>query len=155
MAGSPSYNDADLLLRVYDMRRETRLRQARDFVLGKASFTDFADFKKKYPMESKGSRMLGMVFTYWDMTCALVERGLLDEALFNTCNTEHVFLWMKYRAAIHGMREEYRYPAMMSSLEKVAARHPFAAQMEAWVTSQQPAAAAGKRAKAKRKAAGR
>ena len=128
-----TYYDADLLLRVYDLRRETRIRQARDFVLHKCSFKDYEDFKKKYPEDSPGRAHIGMVFTYWDMVCALVARGLLDEDLFNTCNTEHVFLWFKYKPVITGGRAEYQFPAHLASLEKVAMRHPAAAKMEQWV----------------------
>ena len=140
------YQDADLLLRVYDLRRESRIRRARDTVFGKVAYKDYQDFKKKYPENSTGRRMMGMVFTYWDMVCALVDRGLLHEELFNTCNTEHVFLWLKYRAAINGMRQDYAFPSLMSSLEKVAMRHPIAAQMEAWMAKEQAAPPKGKRA---------
>ncbi len=150
MAGSPTYHDADLLLRVFDLRREARIRQARDFVLGKVAYKDYQDFKKKFPQDSPGRRQMGMVFTYWDMVCALVERGLLNEDLFNSCNTEHVFLWLKYRTAIHGMREEYEYSNLLQSLEKVAMGHPLAARMEKWMPM-----AAQPPAKVKRKAAGR
>ena len=138
----PTYQDGDLLLRVYEIRRETRLREARDFVLGKAAFRDYEDFKKKYPNESKGRRHMGMVFTYWDMTCALVDRGLLNEELFNACNTEHLFVWFKFRTAIMGMRQDYEYPALLSSLEKVSMRHPFAAKMEQWLAGQDRSRAA-------------
>lgn len=146
-----TYYDADLLLRVYDLRRETRIREARDFVLGKCSFKDYEDFKKKYREDSPAARHVGMVFTYWDMVCALVARGLLDEELFNTCNAEHAFLWFKYKPVILGRRAEYGFPEMLASLEKVATRHPAAAKMEQWLASPPPPKEAPK--KAKRKAA--
>ena len=144
-----NYNDADLLLRIYDLRRERRLRESRDFMMRKCSFKDYADFKKKYPENSAAGRHWGKVFGYWDMVCALVERGAIDEELFNTCNSEHVFLWLKYKPVILGFRQEWQYPAMLSSLEKVASRHPAAAQMEQWVAMRPEPA----RAKPKRKAA--
>lgn len=147
-----TYYDADLLLRVFDLRRETRIREARDYVRIKCHFKDYEDFKKKYP-ESNGEaqRHLGMVFTYWDMVCTLVARGLLDEELFNTCNAEHVFLWFKYKPVILGRRADYGFPELLTNLEKVATRHPMAAKMEQWLASMPPPKEAP--AKAKRKAA--
>jgi hypothetical protein len=151
---SVTYYDADLLLRVYDLRRESRLRDARDFVLTQCHFKDYADFKKKYSEENEqAQRHIGMVFTYWDMVCALVARGLLDEELFSTCNGEHVFLWFKFKPVILGRRAEYGFPELLSSLEKVATRHPAAVQIAQFVASQPPTKQAA--AKAKRKAASR
>lgn len=145
MATAPGYQDADLLLRVYDMRRESRIRRARDFVLGKVAYADYAEFKKKYPPDSNGRRQMGMVFTYWDMVCALIDRGLLNEELFNSCNTEHVYLWLKFRTAIAGMREDYQFPDLLRSLEKVAMRHPIFARMDEWMQQQQRGARGSRR----------
>lgn len=131
---TPTYQDADLLLRVYDLRREARLRKARDLVLGKTvSFKNYPEFKKKFPEGSTAGRQIGMVFGYWDMVCALVARGVLNEELFNSANVEHLFVWFKYRDAIRGMREEYGFPEMMESLERIATRHPAASRMEQWM----------------------
>ena len=128
-----TYNDADLLLRIYELRREPKLRAARDFMNKKCSFRDYDEYKKKYPMGSPAGQAWGMVIGYWDMVCALVDRGALDKDLFNICTSEHVFLYLKYRQVIEGGRREANFPEMFASLERVATSHPHFAHLEKWV----------------------
>jgi len=130
-----TYDDADLLLRVYELRRESKLRESRDFMSRKCSARDYEEYNKKYPMGSSASEHWGKVFGYWDMVCALVDRGVLDRDLFNTCNTEHVFLYLKFRPVIEGFRRAWNYPEMLGSLERVATSHPGYAEMAKWVAA--------------------
>jgi hypothetical protein len=153
-----THDHADLLLRTYEIRREPQLRQSRDF-MNKVEARSFEEYNKKYPMGSPGSQHWGKVFGYWDMVCALVDRGLIDKDLFDTCTVEHVFLFLKFRPIIEGYRKQWNFPQMLASLERVATGHPGFAEMEKWAvqSSQQaerkPAGKAEGRAKAKRAAA--
>lgn len=146
-----TYQDADLLLRIYDLRRERRLRKSRDFMLHKCTFKNFKDYKKKYPEGSAAGRHWGMVFGYWDTVCTLVAQGAIDEAAFNACNTEHVFLWVKYKPVILGFRQEWEVPEMLAGIEKLASRHPLLATIEQWIAPKQPPA----KPKAKKKPKGK
>lgn len=151
-----THNDADLLLRVYELRREKQLRESRDF-MNQNWATDYEEHKKKYPMGSKAGQHWGRAFGYWDMVCALVDRGLIDKDLFNTCTMEHVVLFLRHRPVIEGMRREWNYPAL-ASLERVALGHPAFADMEKWINSERaqrkPAGKASSKVKAGAKAAG-
>jgi hypothetical protein len=146
MPDSPTHHDAELLLRVFDLRREKRLRDSRDFMLQKCWAQDYASFKKKYPDNSPARRHWGMVFGYWEMVCALVHRGLLNEELFNSCTTEHVYLFVKFRKVIEGFRQEFGYPGLLAEIEAVATRHPVFAGIERRV-----GAMAGAKPKARRR----
>lgn len=153
-----THNDADLLLRIYEMRREPELRKSRDFMSFKCEARTFEEFTKKYPMGSPGSLHWGKVFGYWDLACALVDRGLIDKDLFNTCNGEHVALFLKFRPVIEGFRKAWNFPQMLASLERVATSHPMFADMEKWTAQaaeqaqRKPAGKGPGKAKAKRAA---
>ncbi len=130
MNSKPTHADAQLLLQLYDLRRERRLRRARDFVQNDCKFKDYKDFEKKYPLGSKERNYVGMVLGYWDMACTLVTNGLLNEDLFNAMNFEHVGVWFKLKPVAQAYREKHHYNAIMQSLETVASRHPGAAMYQ-------------------------
>jgi hypothetical protein len=130
MAAHATHEDARLLLQLYDLRREKRLRQARDFVQKDCKFKDYRDFQKRYPDGSKEGTYVGMVLGYWDLACALVAKGLIAEDLFNTTTFEHVGIWFKLKPIIEAWRNEYHYPDIAKSLETVATRHPGASFFE-------------------------
>jgi hypothetical protein len=87
-----------------------------------------------------------------------VDRGLIDKDLFDTCTTEHVFLFLKFRPVIEGFRKEWNFPQMLASLERVATSHPGFAEMQKWVpqmaeqAKRKPAGKVAGKAKAKRAA---
>lgn len=153
-----THDHADLLLRTFEMRREAKLRESRDFMIRRCDARSFEEYNKKYPMGSPGSQHFGKVFGYWDMVCALVDRGLIDKDLFDTCNFEHVALFLKFRSVIEGFRKAMNYPQMLASMERVATSHPGFAEMEksfakmAEQAQRKPAGKAAGKAKAKRAA---
>ncbi len=124
--------DARLLLQVYDMRREARLRQARDFFGRQLKFKDYADFNKRYPQSSKGAAHVAMLLGYWDTVCTLVDKGLLNAELFQSTTFEHVSVWFKLKPVIEGWRKDYQYPSFAASVEAVAKAHPGAASYMQW-----------------------
>lgn len=146
MPSEATHDDARLLLELYDLRRERRLRRARDFVQRDCKFKDFPDFEKKYPEGSKERTSTGMVLGYWDLACTLVAKGLLNEDLFNATNFEHVSVWFKLKPVIEAYRKKYNYPGIAQALETVASRHPGAANQQAPSKAQgKTKAPAGKR----------
>ena len=124
MVTGPTYEGARLLLQLYDLRREKALRRARDFVNRDLKFKDVKDFNKRYPEGSKGLRYIGMVIGYWDLACALVDRGLIDEELFSAVTYEHAAVWKKLGPLVETWREQWQAPQALRSLEEVAKRHP-------------------------------
>ena len=144
MPSSPTQEDAKLLLQLYDLRRERRLRRARDFVQQDCKFKDYKDFTRRYPEGSKERAYVGMVLGYWDMACTLVAKGLIDEDLFNSANFEHVAVWFKLKPLAEAWRAEFKYSGIMASLEAVAGRHPAAAQHQPRVPAKEPAKPAAK-----------
>lgn len=127
MASNATPEDAKLLLQLYDLRREKRLRQARDFIRQDCKFKDYKDFLKRYPEGSKENTYIGMVAGYWELACTLVAKGLIDEDLFQATNFEHVGVWFKLKPVFEGWRKQYQYDDIMKNLETIATRSPAAA----------------------------
>jgi hypothetical protein len=113
--------DADLILKLYDLRRESVMREARNwlFTFNPTSIEDVMQ-----AMVSEHSGHLRMVMSYWDMACALVTNGAIDETLFNQTNGEHIFVYMKIEPVIEDIRKMFDNPEFLKSLETVVKRIP-------------------------------
>ena len=111
---------AELLLHLYELRRETVMRQARSYV-GSSQFQprsadDLIDAIKKGDQQTA---YILQVFGYWDMLCAFVLHGALTEALvYDTCQ-EMYFQWAKIQPYLKTFRRELNLPEWMQSIEKV------------------------------------
>jgi hypothetical protein len=112
---------AELIPRLNELRRETVMREARSFVGG--PFLPNSD-DELVSIITKGGKETGFilqVYGYWDMVCAFVLHGLLSEPLvYDTCQ-EMYFQFAKIYPYLKGFRQKMNLPEWMQSLEKVAA----------------------------------
>lgn len=115
------HEDADLILKLYDLRRETVMREARNwwFTFNPTNLQDVMT-----TMMSENSGYMRMVLSYWDMACAMVVSGAIDEELFNTTNGEHMVVYMKIEPVLEDMRKMFDNPDFAKSLETVVKRMP-------------------------------
>ena len=113
--------EAELILKLYDLRREPVMREARNW------FTMFNPQKAEDFLEvltSDKSGLYRMVISYWDMACSLVINGAIDPQMFNDANGEHIFVYAKMEPFIPILREQMQAPQFLSSLEKVVKALP-------------------------------
>ena len=82
MATKPTHEQAQLHLQLYDMRREARLRQARDWFFQHYFPSNLDDAMRIAAPGTENGTFAMMVFGYWDQACALLNYGLLHEDLF-------------------------------------------------------------------------
>ena len=115
------YKDADLILKLYDLRREKTMRDARNwfFTFNPKGKEDFIDV-----LTSDKSGLYRMVISYWDMACSLVNNGAIDPQMFNDANGEHLFVYAKIEPFLSGLREEMGNPNVLGHLEKVVKECP-------------------------------
>ena len=115
------HEDADLILKLYDLRREPVMREARNwmFTFNPTSVQDVME-----AMVGEHSGHLRMVISYWDMACAMVTNGAIDEELFNQTNGEHIFVYMKIQPVIEGLRAMFDNQDFLKNLETVVKRIP-------------------------------
>src|SRR5436190_23661936 len=119
-----TYSDADLILKLYDMRREEKLRAARGWFLGNFSVNSFSEAMEKYPMGSDHNAYYRMVGTYWDMAASLVVRGILHEHLFfENGPTEMLVVWEKLNGFVQDLRRVRSNPTLYRNLEKCAVKY--------------------------------
>ncbi len=113
--------DANLILKLYDLRREPVMREARNWFF---SFnpTTTAEYMEAVMGEHSGH--LRMVITYWDMAASLVNNGAIDEQMFNDANGEHLFIFAKIEPILEGLRQEWNQPEMLKHYETLIRRIP-------------------------------
>jgi hypothetical protein len=112
---------AELILKLYEIRRETALRAARDYVGGEFMPKSVDEFVSLVKDGGKPSGHILQVYGYWDMVAAFVVHGALDEALiFDTCQ-EMYFQFEKIQPYLAGFREKMNLPEFLRSIETVVA----------------------------------
>ena len=85
--------EAGLILKLYELRREDVMRKARDWYFRDFNPQSVADFTAAMFGEHSGH--LRMVVSYWDMAAGLVNNGAIDLQMFNDCNGEHLGVFAK------------------------------------------------------------
>jgi hypothetical protein len=116
----PTYDDANLLLRLYEIRREDKMRQARHWFLFEFTPGTWSQIRERFFTGDEQDNYLRMVVSYWDMACALVKQGVLNKDLFYATNGEHLAVWNKAKPWVEEARQELENPLMLRNLEEVA-----------------------------------
>jgi hypothetical protein len=115
------HEDADLILKLYDLRREKLMREAREWWF---TFNPTTIQEVMSTMMGEHSGHMRMVLSYWDMACAMVVSGAIDEELFNTTNGEHMLVYMKIEPVLQELRTMFDNQDFAKSLETVVKRMP-------------------------------
>ena len=115
------HDDADLILKLYDLRREATMREARNwfFTFNPTSAAEYME-----AMMGPNGNYLRMVISYWDMAASLVNNGALDEQMFNEANGEHLFIFAKIEPILAEIRQQWNAPDMLKNYEAVIRRIP-------------------------------
>ena len=116
----PTYDDANLLLRLYEVRREERLRRARHWFVFEFEPTAWREIRDEYFTGEEQDNYLRMVGTYWDMVCAFVKQGVLNRDLFYTTTSEHLTVWSKIKPWVEEARRDRDNPLMYRNLQEIA-----------------------------------
>jgi hypothetical protein len=115
-------SDADLILKLYDLRREEVMRKARNWVGMEFNPTSAQDLLGA--MMGPNSAYFRMVVSYWDMAASLVNNGAIDEQMFNDANGEHIFIYAKLEPFIAEFRTLTNMSNFLAQVEKLIARQP-------------------------------
>jgi hypothetical protein len=115
----PNHHDVDVILKLYDLRREDRMRKARSWLFGyKAS--NAAEHQALCPPGSEQDSFYRMVTSYWDMASSFVTSGAVNKELFLQSAGELLFVWEKTKGTIADSRKAMGNPKYLSNLETVA-----------------------------------
>jgi hypothetical protein len=134
-----TYDEVNLMLRLYDMRREPRIRQARAWFVEHFHPETPDDMMQKYPQGSEENTFIRMVISYWEMVASIVNRGLINDELFFESNGEIWVVWDRIRNVVPTWRTAFKNPTVFCNLENVCKR------FEAWREKRAPGSNAAMR----------
>jgi hypothetical protein len=115
------FESAQLILSLYETRREETMRKARDF---------FFTFDPKNVDEflagftGPNGAYIRMVISYWDMAASFVENGAIDRQMFHDANGEFITVFGKIEPFLPQIRQIFGNPGFAASLEKLTLAMP-------------------------------
>src|SRR6185503_6175067 len=139
MASKPTHEQAQLHLQVYDLRREEKLREARNWFQQNFKAKTFDEAMRLAPMGTQNGNYVGMVIGYWEQACALLNYGLLHEDLFFETSGEFFGVWEQLKPTIPEFRKRFVDKSLLANMEKAAERY------EAWAERRSPGTIAAMR----------
>jgi hypothetical protein len=119
-----TYDDIEVLLNLYDLRREATMRQARSYVGRKFAPKSADELVAIVSGGTQESAFVLQVFGYWDMVAAFVLDGPLNQQLvYDTCQ-EMYFVYSKLQPFLAEFRRHMNLPEWMISIEKLIEGSP-------------------------------
>ncbi len=115
--------DAELLLKLYDLRREKTLREARTFVIFEFQPQNLEELDRV----ARANPFWRQAVTYWEMAASLVLRGALDADLFFDSNGEGISIYAKYHH-LYAEREKESGNPFMPHTAALVSNYPAAKQ---------------------------
>jgi hypothetical protein len=134
-----SFEEVNLMLRLYELRRDSRLRQARTWFLENFHPSSAEEMMQSFPQGSEDNTSVRMVVSYWDMVASIVNRGLINDELFFESNGEIWVVWDRIRNIVPTWRAAFKNPLLFQNLEETCER------LEAWREKKAPGSSAAMR----------
>ena len=122
MPKKPTTADAELILKLYDLRREAEIRKARNWWFVNFWPENADDFMKiALAAGTQENNWLRQVSSYWDLAASLVVHGTLNETLFlePAFSGEMFLIFAKIHPFLKEVREKTQNPRMLANVENV------------------------------------
>ena len=126
MSSTP-FESATLLLRLYELRREPTMREARNWFAREFNPDTIDDVTQAVMGPNSGH--FRMVTSYWDMAASFVLNGAIDEQMFNDANGEQIGVFAKMEPFLTEYRARMGNPRYLAQLEQVVMRRPGAKEL--------------------------
>ncbi len=134
---------AELILKLYDLRREATMREARNWMI--SFFPEGAADVIQAMLNPETSAYYRMVTSYWDMAASFVNHEAIDEEMFADAHGEHFVVFSKIEPFLPELKEMTGNPNMLGNLEKLIMRQPDAKEklaktregMKRWIEARQ------------------
>jgi hypothetical protein len=118
---------ADLIMKLYDLRREPTMREARKWFV--TFMPESAEDVVAAVVDEETSPYYRMVLGYWDMAAGFVIHGAIDEEMFNDANGEHIMVFCKIEPYLEELRKTFKFPKMLKNLETLIMNMPDAKEL--------------------------
>jgi len=116
--GEVTNEQVNLMLRLFEERREPKLREARDWFGANFHVKNADDLMRVCPPGSKENTYMRMVLGYWEMVASIVNRGLIDEEFFFESNGEQWAVFEQVKPVLGAWRAMFSSPNFLANLEK-------------------------------------
>ena len=130
--GEVTNEQVNLMLRLFEERREPRLREAREWFSANFHAKTAEDLMRVCPPSSKENASMRMVLSYWEMVASIVNRGLIEEDFFFESSGEQWVVWEQLKPVIGAWRVMFSSPKFLANLEEHCNR------LEAWRDKRNP-----------------
>ena len=127
-----SHEDANLILKLYELRREEKMRAARTWFVQSFHPASLEEFRKLCPQDSSENAYFRQMVTYWEMVASFLNSGVLHKELFYRSGMELLFVYERMRTLIPEFRTSRSNPFLYGELDKAAN------EMIEWLNSQSP-----------------
>jgi hypothetical protein len=115
-------DDALAILKLYEIRSEPLMRQARAWFLTEFNPRSGLEILALLQGGERQSAFYRMVSSHWEVAAALVNHGGIDETLFLESNSEHLVVFAKLQPFINEIRETIGEPDYLVNLETLVSR---------------------------------
>ncbi len=123
MANHSTYDDANLILRLYELRREERMRAARKWFMESFGPDTLAEFRALCPPGSENNASFRQVSTYYEMVASFITSGVLNEELYFQSGGEMFLVFIRLEPFLADLRAAFKNPGMYKNVEAVAVRY--------------------------------
>lgn len=121
MSNPATYEDVNLILRLYELRRDDRMREARQWFTSMfRPISTLEEFNKLCPPGSGMNANFRMVTSYWEMVASFVNAGVINEDLFFQSGGELLLTWEKIKDLVPALRTARKNTRLYGNLEAVA-----------------------------------
>ncbi len=118
-SSQPNYHDAEMILKLYDLRREPVMREARKFVAMNPPRSADDMLSVMNAFETKESAYVRQVYSYWEMAASLITHGTLNAALAQDTLHEMYFAYALVQPYLNEFRQKIESPDFLKNVQKV------------------------------------
>jgi hypothetical protein len=120
----PNHHDADLILKLYDLRRETVMREARNWMatFNPKSIDDVVKVMSDFT--AKENAYMRQVCGYWEMVAAFIVHGTLNADLAYDTLGEMYFVYAIMEPVMDEFRKKFNAPEFFHNVQKVVEANP-------------------------------
>jgi hypothetical protein len=120
-ARTANHDDVNLMIKLYELRREERMREARSWFGSSFKARTLEEFHAACPPGSEANASFRMIVSYWDMVGSFLTAGVLNQELFFQSGGEMLFVWERIRDVVPQMRQSSGNPLQYRNFEASAA----------------------------------
>jgi len=122
---APDHHDAEIVLKLYDLRREVVMRQSRDIVLQQCWPRSADEALALLLPDHPQNRAFRQVVTYWEMVYGMAKYGVVHTDFLLESTGEGLFVYAKFESYLAPMREQWS-PRAFEKAEWISRSGPLA-----------------------------